>query len=81
MWFANCNDEGVVYHKYFNPMPTTTMALLLAVIECCIDKWATGIKVDIKFTAAAYTTVYNNHLIFLHAFDEHTAVYDLLGQI
>ncbi|KIJ19090.1 hypothetical protein PAXINDRAFT_69876 [Paxillus involutus ATCC 200175] len=81
MWFANCHDEGVVYHRYFNPIPTTTLALLLAVIECCIDKWVTGIKSDIKFTAAAYTTVYKDHLVSLHTFDQHTAAYDLLGQI
>ncbi|KIK73554.1 hypothetical protein PAXRUDRAFT_178111, partial [Paxillus rubicundulus Ve08.2h10] len=31
--------------------------------------------------AAAYATVYNDHLISLHAFDKHTVAYDLLGQI
>ncbi|KIJ09358.1 hypothetical protein PAXINDRAFT_87553, partial [Paxillus involutus ATCC 200175] len=81
MWFANRHDEGVIYHRYFNPIPTTTMALLLAVIKCCIDEWATGIKSDIKFTAAVYATVYKDHLVSLNAFDRHTAAYDLLGQI
>jgi hypothetical protein len=33
MWFANRHDEGVIYHRYFNPIPTTTMALLLAVVR------------------------------------------------
>ncbi|KIJ63900.1 hypothetical protein HYDPIDRAFT_68131, partial [Hydnomerulius pinastri MD-312] len=33
MWFANRNDEGVLYHEYFNPMPIETIALLLAAVS------------------------------------------------
>ncbi|KIK81197.1 hypothetical protein PAXRUDRAFT_156670, partial [Paxillus rubicundulus Ve08.2h10] len=67
--------------RYFNPILTTTIALLLAVIKCCINEWVTGIKSDIKFMAAAYATVYKDHLVSLHTFNQHTAAYDLLGQI
>ncbi|KAG2152584.1 uncharacterized protein EDB93DRAFT_1137405, partial [Suillus bovinus] len=29
MWFANRNDEGIIYHKYFNPIPPEVIALVL----------------------------------------------------
>ncbi|KAG1872984.1 hypothetical protein DFJ58DRAFT_722148 [Suillus subalutaceus] len=38
---------GVVYHKYFNPMPIEVIALVLTTIECCIDKWLQGLKEDV----------------------------------
>ncbi|KAH7920043.1 hypothetical protein BV22DRAFT_1021966, partial [Leucogyrophana mollusca] len=81
MWFANRHDEGVIYHQYFDPMPVETIALVLTATECCIDEWATGIKEDIKFTAAAYADVYKAHLKCLLKFGEHTRKYDLLGKI
>jgi len=29
MWFANKQDEGVVYHEYFKPLPDVALALVL----------------------------------------------------
>jgi hypothetical protein len=40
-----------------------------------------GVKEDIKFTAIAYTSVYNNHLNSLQRFDERTAPYKLFERI
>ncbi|KAG1775049.1 hypothetical protein EV702DRAFT_1047173 [Suillus placidus] len=40
-----------------------------------------GVKEDIKFTAAAYGSVYNNHLDLLQHFDQHTAPYKLFEKI
>ncbi|KAG1784618.1 uncharacterized protein HD556DRAFT_1221226, partial [Suillus plorans] len=81
MWFSNRNDEGLIYHKYFNPFPVRALALVLTAIECCIDEWLPGIKEDIKFTSATYGAVYNNHLGSLLRFDERTAPYKLLERI
>ncbi|KAH9951169.1 hypothetical protein B0H21DRAFT_705828 [Amylocystis lapponica] len=81
MWFSNKQDEGVLYHEYFNPMPKATMALIFAAIECSIDEWATGIKEDVKFTTTAYKDVFNAHLQCLDAFDEHTRAHGILGQL
>jgi hypothetical protein len=33
MWFANRNDEGIIYHKYFNPIPTEVIALVLTAMS------------------------------------------------
>lgn len=81
MWFLNRGDEGVIYHKYFDPIPIKTIALVLTAIECCVDEWLQGIKEDIKFTSASYGAVYNHHLRSLQRFDEHTAPYKLLSKI
>ncbi|KAI0948855.1 hypothetical protein AcV7_009486 [Taiwanofungus camphoratus] len=81
MWFANRQDEGVIYHEFFNPMPTETLALVLTAIECAIDEWATGVKEDIPFTAASYKETYNAHLRVLRDFDDHTRKYGLLRQL
>ncbi|KAG2360043.1 hypothetical protein BDR07DRAFT_1261104, partial [Suillus spraguei] len=89
MWFANRNDEGIIYHKYFNPIPTEVIALVLTAmshipysyIECCIDEWAQGLKEDIKFTSATYGSVYKGHLASLQRFQQHTAPYKLLEKI
>ena len=42
MWFSKKQDEGVIYHKYFKPLPDITLALVLAavtiltmVVICC----------------------------------------------
>ncbi|KAG2355975.1 hypothetical protein BDR07DRAFT_1424615 [Suillus spraguei] len=66
--------KGVVYHKYFNPMPVRTVALVLTAIECCI-------KEDIRFTSASYGAVFSRHLTSLQHFDERTAPYKLLPKI
>ncbi|KAG2034074.1 hypothetical protein BDR03DRAFT_828963, partial [Suillus americanus] len=33
MWFANRSDEGIVYAKYFDPLPVQTMALVLTAVS------------------------------------------------
>ncbi|KAG1865455.1 hypothetical protein DFJ58DRAFT_864495 [Suillus subalutaceus] len=86
MWFANRNDEGIIYYKYFNPIPTEVRCTRSDSreshpIECCIDKWAQGLKEDIKFTSATYGSVYKGHLASLQRFQQHTAPYKLLEKI
>ncbi|KAG0698268.1 hypothetical protein DFH29DRAFT_855997 [Suillus ampliporus] len=81
MWFTNRNDEGIIYYKYFSPVPVRAVALVLTAIECCIDEWMQGLKEDIKFTSATYGPVYNGHFSSLLRFDERTAPYKLLEKI
>ncbi|KAG1868597.1 hypothetical protein F4604DRAFT_1584606, partial [Suillus subluteus] len=81
MWFTNRSDEGVIYHKYFNPIPVRAIVLVLTAIECCIDEWMQGLKEDIKFTSATYGVVYNTHLGSLQCFDERTAAYKLVDKM
>ncbi|KAG1842605.1 hypothetical protein F4604DRAFT_1544487, partial [Suillus subluteus] len=81
MWFANHIDEGIVYASYFDPLPVKLIALVLTVVKCCIDEWATGVREDIKFAVVSYSPVYLVHLESLQQFEERTAAYKLLGKI
>ncbi|KAG1904175.1 uncharacterized protein F5891DRAFT_914700, partial [Suillus fuscotomentosus] len=69
MWFANRNDEGMIYNKFFNLLPVELLTLILTAIKCCLDKWIAGVKEDIKFLSTAYTPVYLVHLSSLQRFD------------
>ena len=32
MWFSKKQDGGVIYHKYFKPLPDVTLALVLTAV-------------------------------------------------
>lgn len=32
MWFSKKQEEGVVYHEYFKPLPDVTLELVLTVV-------------------------------------------------
>ncbi|KAG1816421.1 uncharacterized protein BJ212DRAFT_1480870 [Suillus subaureus] len=81
MWFTNCSDKGILYAKYFDPLPLKLMALALMVMECCINEWATGVREDIKFSLVSYSPVYLAHLNSLERFEQCTAPYKLLEKI
>ncbi|KAG2357411.1 hypothetical protein BDR07DRAFT_1338846 [Suillus spraguei] len=81
MWFANHSDEGILYAKYFDPLPLEMIALVLTEMECCIDEWITGVREDITFSLVSYAPVYFAHLNSLQRFGERTASYKLLDKI
>ncbi|KAF8954315.1 hypothetical protein BDZ97DRAFT_1913946 [Flammula alnicola] len=83
MWFRNRQDEGVIFEGYFRPIRPETIALVLTVIDCCIDEWITGIRTDVAFSGAAYRDVYIEHLKCLKEFDNHAQAkgLDILGNI
>ncbi|KAL1674743.1 hypothetical protein EV122DRAFT_220036 [Schizophyllum commune] len=41
---------GVVYRRYFDPIPLPTLALVYSMINHCISEWVTGHRVVNKFT-------------------------------
>ncbi|KAG6826721.1 hypothetical protein H0H92_014713 [Tricholoma furcatifolium] len=66
MWFQNKHDEGIKFMEIFNPFPIPVLAL----IDCCLDEWMTGIKTDAPFKAKFYSDIYEGHLKNLRIFDE-----------
>ncbi|KAG9077446.1 hypothetical protein FRC06_008906, partial [Ceratobasidium sp. 370] len=40
--FKDPNAVGVVHCEFFDPMPLTTVAFILAIIQFCIEEWETG---------------------------------------
>ncbi|KAJ7062181.1 hypothetical protein C8F01DRAFT_126258 [Mycena amicta] len=82
MWFNNRRDEGATHPELFGPMfPKPAFALVLTVIECCIDEWLSGVRTDVPFTAAEYASVYRGHLTSLEEFEKRTAPHPILEKI
>ncbi|KAJ7196363.1 hypothetical protein GGX14DRAFT_197174 [Mycena pura] len=78
MYFANRRDEGPSHPEVFSPFPLRGLALILTVIENCIDEWATGTHIDIDFKMKDYEPIYRTHIQALEAFDARGPA---LGQI
>ncbi|KAJ7189629.1 hypothetical protein GGX14DRAFT_484616 [Mycena pura] len=78
MYFANRRDEGPSHPEVFNPFPLRGLALILTVIENCIDEWATGTHIDVDFKMKDYEPIYRTHIQALEAFDARGPA---LGQI
>lgn len=67
IWFNDRSSDGIAFYNNFNPMPYEAIALVLAVIECCIDEWTKGSWAEIPFTYEDYKGVYHHHLEALKA--------------
>ncbi|KAJ7056366.1 hypothetical protein C8F01DRAFT_368943 [Mycena amicta] len=81
MYFANRRDEGPSHPEVFNPFPLKGLALILTAVECCIDEWATGTRVDIKFASAEYGSIYRAHITALEAFNIRGAQFQVVDKI
>ncbi|KAI5993869.1 hypothetical protein EDD15DRAFT_2366950 [Pisolithus albus] len=81
MWFANKHDDGVAFPEHFKPFPHPALALVLTAIECCIDEWATGTRMDIAFTIQEYRNVFESHLNCLREFEDATKEFGVLPGI
>ncbi|KAG9079761.1 hypothetical protein FRC06_007498 [Ceratobasidium sp. 370] len=40
--FYSLNAVGVIYRDFFDPMPLTTVAFVLSIIQFCLEEWETG---------------------------------------
>nr|GAT44443.1 predicted protein [Mycena chlorophos] len=77
MVFANRRDEGPTYPEFFNPFPLRALAL----IENCLDEWASGTRVNINFTADEYRPIYEAHVAALIDFEAAGAKKQVLNKI
>ncbi|KAG1904904.1 uncharacterized protein F5891DRAFT_976496 [Suillus fuscotomentosus] len=81
IWFRNKKDEGVLYPEFYKPFPEVAFALLLTVIESCIDEWSSGAQMNKMFTVDEYQDVLDKHLNNLMDFNEHTKAQGLLPKL
>ncbi|KAF8197616.1 hypothetical protein BJ912DRAFT_822601, partial [Pholiota molesta] len=42
IWFEDMKSHGVIFSTLFNPIPLETMALVMTILDFCIEEWATG---------------------------------------
>ncbi|KAJ7059964.1 hypothetical protein C8F01DRAFT_1254071 [Mycena amicta] len=80
-WFSNRRDEGPSHPEVFKPLPLRALALVLTVMDNCVDEWITGTHTDVPFTANEYRSVYQSHVKSLQAFQMHGAKHQILEKI
>jgi len=82
-WFQNKDSDGIVFHEYFTPIPIQAIALVLTVIECCINDWTDGTRRASSWDEGRYKTVYHSHISSLNELRDHGHPQggDLLTQI
>ncbi|GBE88900.1 hypothetical protein SCP_1403080 [Sparassis crispa] len=61
-FFKNKNSVGIKFRKYFDPIRTPTLALLLTGVEHCIKEWSTGIHAQVAFSEFENKPWYLNHM-------------------
>lgn len=61
-WFRTKKDVGVCFEASFCPISLVTIALILTVIECCLDEWADGTHCKIPFSEKLYRDKFDIHL-------------------
>ncbi|KAI0280059.1 hypothetical protein BGY98DRAFT_966330 [Russula aff. rugulosa BPL654] len=66
--FRNRDDAGVVYHEHFSPMPIPVIALVLTVVQWCIDEWSDGQQKDSSWDERTLHGVYSSHISSLFSF-------------
>ncbi|KIM76446.1 hypothetical protein PILCRDRAFT_76428 [Piloderma croceum F 1598] len=69
--FKNHLDIGVQFNKLFHPFPCVALMLIITAIECAIDEWGTGTRIDIHFTSEAYQDVFEEHLRVFNEFADY----------
>ncbi|KAH9984984.1 hypothetical protein BJV77DRAFT_1071665 [Russula vinacea] len=83
-WFQNKDDDGIVFHDYFTPIPIEVIAIVLTVIECCIDEWTDGTWKESNWREERFKGTYISHLNSLRDLRSHGDLQqggDLLAQI
>ncbi|KAI9450205.1 hypothetical protein F5148DRAFT_1337392 [Russula earlei] len=82
-WFQDKNSDGLIFYEHFTPIPIQTIALALAVIECCIDEWTDGTRKESNWTEGRYRSVYYSHVLSLNSLRDQSRPpgEDLVAQI
>jgi len=80
-WFEHKDADGVIFHEYFSTMPIPAIALVLMVIECCIDEWSQGIRRQSSWSQEHFYNAYRSHINSLTDFSRHHHSQGQLEQI
>ncbi|KAI6040961.1 hypothetical protein EDC04DRAFT_2893519 [Pisolithus marmoratus] len=81
MNIKNKSDDAIKWEKYYNLFPRVAFALVLMVIECAIDEWASSSHEMITFREDDYSSVFGSHLASLNEFNQAAGELDLLKKL
>jgi Domain of unknown function (DUF6532) len=95
-WFGDANDEGILFHVYFNPIPLPTLALMFtamseiacqghttneAQVENCLDEWNDENFRSIDFTEKLYREMYESYVSNLEMLGNHPQGLHILARL
>ncbi|KAG8710722.1 hypothetical protein FRC08_016802 [Ceratobasidium sp. 394] len=66
--FWDPESIGVVYHDKFNPIPIPAVALVLTMMQVCIEEWALGQFKSQALDVEKQQVVYEKHLLGLYEY-------------
>jgi hypothetical protein len=81
IWFKDKDDDGITFYEHFSPIPIPALALILTVIECCINEWTSGTRKESLWDEERFKTVYRIHRKSLTEPSEMPLVGDKLEEI
>ncbi|KAF8990929.1 hypothetical protein BDQ17DRAFT_1547031 [Cyathus striatus] len=61
-WYRQGNADGVVFDRYFNPLPLECLALIFTALSFSIEEWSTGSRKQASFTETVAEAKYRAHL-------------------
>ncbi|KAJ8495209.1 hypothetical protein ONZ45_g12953 [Pleurotus djamor] len=67
------HSEGLHDGTTTNFITLPSIALVVTAINCALDEWKTGIKVDGQFSAKLYEAIYQKHLKYLKDWEEYSS--------
>ncbi|GBE88898.1 hypothetical protein SCP_1403060 [Sparassis crispa] len=62
-WFRSKTDVGVIFEDRFCPIPFELLALLMTLIEFCLDEYSNGTWTPAVFEEKHWKDKYEKHLV------------------
>ncbi|QRV93715.1 hypothetical protein RhiJN_21733 [Ceratobasidium sp. AG-Ba] len=68
--FWDSESLGAVFQERFNPVPIPAVALILTMIQSCIEEWQEGYFKPVALDAEMQQKVYERHLLGLYDYEK-----------
>ncbi|QRW10372.1 hypothetical protein RhiLY_09371 [Ceratobasidium sp. AG-Ba] len=68
--FWDSESLGALFQDRFNPVPMPAVALILTMMQACIEEWKDGYFKQIKLDVETQQKVYERHLLSLYAYEK-----------
>ncbi|KAI0665541.1 hypothetical protein C8Q78DRAFT_954614, partial [Trametes maxima] len=81
VFYKDQEDDGVVLTELYDPFPTCGLALVLTAIQCAVEEWLSGARINVAFSETAYKPVYEAHIFELQSFEESEGGAQVLKEI
>ncbi|KAI0644663.1 hypothetical protein C8Q79DRAFT_927760 [Trametes meyenii] len=70
VFYKDPEDDGVALDKAYNPFPLQGLALVLSAIQCAIEEWISGTRMNVTFSEMAFKSIYKRHITELWQYED-----------